>query len=1516
MKVLGKSLAAMVAAATLMGGGAFAVTGTAFADDSDAITVTPNPWYSNNFDGWGTSLAWFANATGSYGEEGAITRNLGDAESEKKALEYGKQLREQFYQSIFGANGLDLNMARYNVGGGNASDVAYGYPFMRQGAAVPGTWKDDPTGSGTYGAGVTTNQADKDKLAAAFDPTDDSQYDFSKAAAQDWWVKRGAETGDITNWEAFSNSAPWFLTNSGYATGSYNAADNNLKDPQKFAQYMAKNVEYLEKTYGINVNTVEPFNESETNYWPTPTGKASDSYDANNTELINRYWDRYYQDKDKSVTPYTTAVKKPQEGSAIGKAQQLPLINALNEALKGNEGTVVSATDASVQSQFVDSYNNWLANDPSIVTEKKVGQYNVHSYGSNAPRQVRDIAQGDDTRLSMSEVDGDFSGQASFNPYNFNNATGIAPKINTDIYNLQSQDWTFWQVVEDLYNMSTPSNSSNNPVGENLNWGTVFIDFDCTVAGKDGKLYSERRIDNNNGTTDGLAPCSVVVNSKYNAARAYTKFVQKGDYIIANNSTNDNLTASSADGNTQTVIHTNSGSKEQKLVIDLSKYKDIADNASGKLFLTTAPEAQKDAYAATPEYMNKYSNQEQAGDAVVIDKAAKTATVTVPAKSIASIQLTGVSGVADTAEAIKDGASYQLAGQQSGKVAQVGEDGSLTIENTAADAKSGKAQSFTFHQVAADPARPTLKKYVISNADGTKVLGADGTFVDGTVDAAKSDATKIWILNTEDGSYYSLVNASAKKALEVDGSKTAAGSKISLYVSNGGKNQAWSFRSTTPTGIKAANAQTPVNGTVTMPKTVTPYYTWGAGAPVEATWDTSAVDTSKAGTYTVKGSATDIFGNSFDFEGSVYVGPFTVVDPVSATVLAGTSADDAEAALKAAPVYAHVGASEAVAADAFAVTWYFDGFADKLAAAKAGESLAVSGTFAADGKSLDVHGTVYVVAAEPENVADTASNLIVTGQQTEYGKGDQWRKLTDGDTSAEAWVTWNSANDYSASPTATVNFGEQRDLDSVTITYGDKAPASAKAEYTTDGKTWTAFGSEVKPASGQTVTFKADKGTVDATQVRIVNTVNNDYMNATEIQAFVTPVSGGVKNIAAASGTNFSVNFQEGSTGSKAIDGDTAAKGWSTWASTASTIDPVATFEFEQPQTITEVKTFFYRDGRASWPKSQTLEYQDETGAWKTVGTKDGWYVQKEAADDDDSTAADTPAPDFKLDTPVVAKAIRLTNTLQDTKVYINVAEIQVFAQDNKELVPQPSADATLGDLRLDGETIKGFDPAKTDYTVDLPIGAEANPVLQAFASDNAATVTVKGDVVEAGKLGGKAAITVTSADKSATKDYTVTFNAAKLASLKVTGPSKTEYAVGDKLDTAGLKVSAVYQRGEGESATAEEVPIALDDPQLVIGAFDSTTAGKKTVTVTYRGVTGAFEVTVKANAVAPGPQQPQNPNQPGGSNGKPVAKPSDGKGSGNVLTATGASVAVYAGAAVALAVAAGVLFLARKRRD
>ncbi|MFE6488389.1 ricin-type beta-trefoil lectin domain protein, partial [Streptomyces sp. NPDC057757] len=82
-----------------------------------AVTVRPDPSYkADSFEGWGTSLVWFANATG----------------------DYPKEIREKLAQLLFGDEGLALNIARYNIGGGNAPDVP---DYLRAGGAVEGWWK-------------------------------------------------------------------------------------------------------------------------------------------------------------------------------------------------------------------------------------------------------------------------------------------------------------------------------------------------------------------------------------------------------------------------------------------------------------------------------------------------------------------------------------------------------------------------------------------------------------------------------------------------------------------------------------------------------------------------------------------------------------------------------------------------------------------------------------------------------------------------------------------------------------------------------------------------------------------------------------------------------------------------------------------------------------------------------------------------------------------------------------------------------------------------------------------------------------------------------------------------------------------------------------------------------------------------------------------------------------------------------------------------------------------------------
>ena len=422
--------------------------------------------------------------------------------------------------------------------------------------------------------------------------------------------------------------------------------------------------------------------------------KYTDESD-DNTKLINNYWDKYYSDKDRSVTPYSNALKKPQEGMHVSNAQQQQTITALAEALKDNDDTIIAATDATNSADFVKSYNQY----PQAIKDL-IGQYNVHAYSDSNQMQSRDIAQADGKKLSMSEVDGSWQ-SGSYNPYGFDNALGMMSKISSNVTRLQSKDFTFWQVVEDLYNMQMGSNV--NPAGENTNWGTVLIDFDCTVAGMDGKLYSERRVNNNGGTTDGLEPCTVIANAKYNGVKAITHFIHAGDKVIANNDEDNNMTATSDDGKTQTVIHRNSGTSDQTFVIDLSKYGEIADNAYGELYLTTETSAEdKNAGvdSATPEVFAKTSNVKQAEGSVMIDKAAKTATVTVPARSIASIPAHCVTGYAKDA-AVETGDTYQLVGKQSGKAVAdtTSGDSALSLANVASDAENAKKQTWTFTQI-------------------------------------------------------------------------------------------------------------------------------------------------------------------------------------------------------------------------------------------------------------------------------------------------------------------------------------------------------------------------------------------------------------------------------------------------------------------------------------------------------------------------------------------------------------------------------------------------------------------------------------------------------------------------------------------------------------------------------------------------------------------------------------------------------------------------------------------------
>lgn len=360
-------------------------------------TVKLDPSYQHeSFDGWGTALVWFGNVTGGWPDD--IKNELADA--------------------LFGEDGLNFNIARYNIGGEDSPETE---PYMRLGGAVPGYWNRPAEFA-------PPEDSDEDWIEQDgwWDPENPDHWDWDKDKNQQWWLKAAKSRG-ANLFEAFSNSPPYFMTESGYTSGNWDSWDDNLRSDQykNFAIYLTKVVEHLNNEMGIDIQTLSPVNEPNNGYW---------------------------------------GAKGRQEGSNWAPASQAKIINeTANQLEKLELDTVVSAMDETNPQKFRE---NWETYDKT--TKANVGQMNVHTYWPAQQSSIRDIAKGEGKRLWMSEVDLGPSGI----PQDFDNiepGLALSEQISSDIKNLEPEAWVLWQAIEDEVNM--------NAENENMNWGLIQVDF-------------------------------------------------------------------------------------------------------------------------------------------------------------------------------------------------------------------------------------------------------------------------------------------------------------------------------------------------------------------------------------------------------------------------------------------------------------------------------------------------------------------------------------------------------------------------------------------------------------------------------------------------------------------------------------------------------------------------------------------------------------------------------------------------------------------------------------------------------------------------------------------------------------------------------------------------------------------------------------------------------------------------------------------------------------------------------
>jgi O-glycosyl hydrolase len=632
------------------------------------VTVRPDPSYAGDeFEGWGTSLVWFANATG----------------------DYPPAVREKLYKLLFGDDGLNLNIARYNIGGGNAPDVK---DYLRAGGAVEGWWKAP--------AGTTREDVDW------WDADDPADWNKNADKTQRWWVDRIKK--DITHWETFSNSPPWFMTESGYVSGNFDAGKDQLKTDSvdDFAKYLVGATERLEKAHGIKVDTLDPFNEPNTNYWGTKLGPDGEPTGGR------------------------------QEGAHIGPELQQKVLRALAPVLeKSRSHAEISAMDETNPGTFATNWNSY----PQEVRDL-VAQMNVHTYGTGQRTTVRDLAKAADKPLWMSEVEGDWGDGQSFT--DMRPGLGLAQRMVDDLRELEPKAWVFWQPVEDYDNMKPGGESAKGG-----NWGEIQLPFSCT-------------------SKDTLKSCPIYTNTKFDTARNFTHFIKPGDRLIKTNDT-ASTAAVSRKGDAATVVHVNSATEAHDVTLDLSKFGRVSSRATVTPVVTSAD--------------GKLEKQKP------VRVTGKQATLTVPAQSVTSFLVKGVSGVAKDAAELRKGHTYRLTGVQSGKDLTIAGNGTgLVIKTPNASDPSG--QQWRVEQIRGEDNR---KRYVLTETGSDKRLAVrDGALV-AEPDAGRRDAAAQWIASTTGDGTWTLVNAATGQLPDVGGQSTNDGASVGVWQPNSGSNQRW-----------------------------------------------------------------------------------------------------------------------------------------------------------------------------------------------------------------------------------------------------------------------------------------------------------------------------------------------------------------------------------------------------------------------------------------------------------------------------------------------------------------------------------------------------------------------------------------------------------------------------------------------------------------------------------------------------------------------------------------------------
>ncbi|MGN1155784.1 MAG: glycoside hydrolase [Agathobacter sp.] len=439
------------------------------------ITISPENMSTTNdgnFQGWGTSLCWWANRMG-----------------------YSDELAQQAADLFYGEDGLRFNIMRYNIGGGD--DPTHNH-ITRTDSEVPG-WLVYNEGTGQFEYDYDADHNQLNVLIRAV-----------KAAGNDAYV------------EVFSNSPPYFMTESGCSSGNTGAFFNNLKDEyvEAFAEYLAHVSAYINNELGIKVSSVSPMNEPSTGYWGAFSPKQEGCH----------------VDKGQSQSAILVATAKAFEAAGLDQVE-------------------IVGSDETDPRDAVKAYNAYTEEALAVID-----RISTHTYSYDDITVLGNLAKEKGFNLWMSEVDGD--GVAGVNAGEMGAGLFIAKHIISDLLYLSPSAWVMWQVADNHissegYNGKQDSGMVDLSGGY---WGATVVDHDKQKIIVTQKYYAIGQF------TRYIRPGDTLISIDTNTLAAYNS-EKKQLVIVAVNGTGEDtehffdLSAFAGIGTTAQQIRT-SGSLE------------------------------------------------------------------------------------------------------------------------------------------------------------------------------------------------------------------------------------------------------------------------------------------------------------------------------------------------------------------------------------------------------------------------------------------------------------------------------------------------------------------------------------------------------------------------------------------------------------------------------------------------------------------------------------------------------------------------------------------------------------------------------------------------------------------------------------------------------------------------------------------------------------------------------------------------------------------------------------------